>query len=99
MKNAKFTQEFFKNITDNGQNITSNMSHAIEPSWHSVFLKALEVVCKPVAEKKVIMIDDMQSNYITSKCNKKEPNQYWDNCASLMMPRLFQTAVGDVAFS
>jgi hypothetical protein len=40
--------------------ITSNMSHAIEPSWQSVFLKALEVVHKAVAEKKEIMINDMQ---------------------------------------
>jgi hypothetical protein len=58
-------------------------------------LKALEVVRQAVAEKKVIMMDDMQSNYITSKYNKKEPNQYWDNCAYLM-PRLFWTAVDDV---
>jgi hypothetical protein len=48
-----------------------------------------------VAEKKVNMMDDTQSNYITSKCSKKEPNQYWDNCAYLM-PRLFWTAVDDV---
>jgi hypothetical protein len=32
MKNAKFTQEFFKNIKDNGWDITASMSHAIEPS-------------------------------------------------------------------
>jgi hypothetical protein len=58
-------------------------------------LKALEVVHKAVAEKKEIMINDMQWKYVTSTCNKKEPNQYWDNCAYLM-PRLFQTAVDDV---
>ncbi len=95
MKNAKFTQEFFKNIKDNGRDNTASMSHASEPSWQSVFLKALEVVRQAVAEKKVIMMDDMQSNYITSKYNKKEPNQYWDNCAYLM-PRLFWTSVDDV---
>jgi hypothetical protein len=40
MKNAKFTKEFFlKNIKDNGRDITSNMSHAIEPSWQSVFFE------------------------------------------------------------
>jgi hypothetical protein len=37
MKNAKFMKEFFKNIKDNGRDITSNMSHAIKPSWQSVF--------------------------------------------------------------
>jgi hypothetical protein len=88
-------KSFFKNIKDNGWDITASMSHAIEPSWWSVFLKALEVVCQAVAEKKVILMDDMQSNYITSRCNKKEPNQYWDNCVYLM-PRLFWTFVDDV---
>jgi hypothetical protein len=37
MKNAKFTQEFFMNIKNNGQDIASNISHAIESSWRSVF--------------------------------------------------------------
>jgi hypothetical protein len=46
MKNAKCMQELFKNIKDNGWDITASMSHAIEPSWQSVFLKALEVVCQ-----------------------------------------------------
>jgi hypothetical protein len=55
----------------------------------------MEFVCEPVAEKKVIMMDDTQSNFITSKYIRKEPNQYWDNCAYLM-PKLFQTAVDDV---
>jgi hypothetical protein len=36
-----------------------------------------------------------QSNFITSKYNRNEPNQYWANCAYLM-PKLFQTAVDDV---
>jgi hypothetical protein len=35
----------------------------------SVFFKALEVVHEAVAEKKVIMMDDTQSNFITSKYN------------------------------
>jgi hypothetical protein len=47
------------------------------PLGGQFFLKALEVVHQAVAEKKVILVDDMQSNYITSRCNKKEPNQYW----------------------
>jgi hypothetical protein len=55
----------------------------------------MEVVHEAVAEKKVIMMDDTQSNFITSKYNRNEPNQYWDNCAYLM-PKLFQTAVDDV---
>jgi hypothetical protein len=71
------------------------MSHAIEPSWWSVFFKVMEVVHEAVAEKKVFMMDDMQSNYITVKSTKKESNQYWDNCAYLM-PRLFWTAVDDI---
>jgi hypothetical protein len=58
------------------------------------FLNAVEVVQKAVAEKKVIMMDDPQSNYVTSKSKKKEPNHYWDNCAYLL-PRLFWTAVDD----
>jgi hypothetical protein len=95
MKNAKFTQAFFKNIKDNGHDITASMSHAIEPSWRSVFLNAMEVVREAVAEKKVIMMDDAQSNFITSKFLRKEPNQYFDNCAYLT-PKLFQTAVDDV---
>ena len=95
MKNAEFTQEFFKNIKDNGRDITASMSHAIEPSWRSVFLNAVEVVREAVAEKKVIMLDDTQSNFITSKFLRKEPNQYFDNCAYLT-PKLFQTAVDDV---
>jgi hypothetical protein len=95
MKNAKFTKMFFRNIKDNGRDITSNMSHAIEPSWRSVFLNAVEVVRKAVAKKKVIMMDDPQSNYVESKSSRKEPNQYWDNCAYLL-PRLFQTAVDDI---
>jgi hypothetical protein len=40
MKNAKFTQEFFKNIKDNGRDITASMSHAIEPSWWSIFFES-----------------------------------------------------------
>jgi hypothetical protein len=47
------------------------MSHAIELSWQSVFLKAVEVVHEAVAEKKVIMMDDTPSNFITSKYKKK----------------------------
>jgi hypothetical protein len=45
-KNAKFTQEFFMNIKNNGQDITSNISHAIESSWQSVFLKAWKLYVK-----------------------------------------------------
>jgi hypothetical protein len=57
MKNAKFMKEFFKNIKDNGRDITSNMSHAIKPPWQSVFLNAMEVVQKAVAKKKVANYD------------------------------------------
>ena len=48
-----------------------------------------------MAKKKVIMMDDPQSNYVESKSSRKEPNQYWDNCAYLL-PRLFWTAVDDI---
>jgi hypothetical protein len=67
----------------------------LNPLGSQFFLKAMEVVHQAVAEKQVIMMNDTQSNYITSKYNRKEPNQYWDNCAYLM-PKLFQIAVDDV---
>jgi hypothetical protein len=41
------------------------------------------------------MMDDPQSNYVESKSSRKEPNQYWDNCAYLL-PRIFWTAVDDI---
>jgi hypothetical protein len=49
------------------------MSHAIEPSWWSVFLNAVEVVRKAVAKKKVIMMDD--HNQIMLNPNPAEKNQ------------------------